>query len=77
MRYVGANRAQWVSSGCKVGGLGGQSGYQVDRKNPPPRGGFLFTIFSDQELCVREFTARCDGRSSSRNLLHMDLDQGT
>ena len=25
----------------------------VDRKNPPPRGGFLFTMFPHQEPCVR------------------------
>ena len=24
-------------------------GHQIDRKNPPPRGGFLFTMFPDQE----------------------------
>jgi len=25
----------------------------IDRKNPPPRGGFLFTMFPHQEPCVR------------------------
>jgi len=29
-------------------------------RNPPPGGGFLFTMFSDQEPCVRDFTTRCD-----------------
>ena len=29
------------------------------------RGGFLFTMFSDQEPCVRDFMTRCDGRISS------------
>jgi len=28
---------------------------------PPPRGGgFLFTMFPEQELCVRDVTMRCD-----------------
>ena len=43
----------------------------------PPREGFLFTMFPDQEPCVRGFTTRCDGRISSWNLLHTALDQGT
>ena len=50
---------------------------QLDRKKTPPRGGFLFTMFPDQEPCVRDFTTRCDRRMSSRNLLHTALDQGT
>jgi len=29
-------------------------------RNPPPRGGFLSTMFPDQEPCVRDFTTRCD-----------------
>ena len=33
--------------------------------NPPPRGGFLFTMFPDQESCLRDFTTRCDRRISS------------
>jgi len=38
----------------------------VDRQKPPtPRGGFLFTMFPDQEPCVRDFTTKCDGRISS------------
>jgi len=41
------------------------------------RGGFLFTLFPDQEPCVRDFTTRCDRRISSWNLLHTALDQGT
>jgi len=32
-----------------------------DRKKPPPRGGVWFTMFPDQEPCVRDFTTRCDG----------------
>ena len=43
----------------------------------PPRGGFLFTMFPDQEPCVRDFATRCDRRISSWNLLHTALDQGT
>jgi len=35
---------------------------KFDRKNPPPPGGFLFTMFPDQEPCVRDFTTRCDRR---------------
>jgi len=27
-------------------------------RNPPPWGGFLFTMFPDQEPCVRDFTTR-------------------
>jgi len=34
-------------------------------RNPPPREGFLFTVFPDQEPCVRDFTTRCDRRISS------------
>jgi len=49
----------------------------IDRKKPPPRGGFLFTMFPDQEPCVRDFTMRCDRRISSWNLLHTALDQET
>jgi len=30
-------------------------------RNPLPQGGFLFTMFPDQEPCVRDFTTRCDG----------------
>ena len=37
----------------------------------------LFTMFPDQEPCVRDFTTRCDGRISSWNVLHTALDQGT
>ena len=48
----------------------------IERK-PPPGGGFLFTMFPDQEPCVRDFTTRCDGRILSWNLLHTALDQGT
>ena len=50
---------------------------QIDRKKPPLPGGFLGTMFADQEPCVRDFTTRCDGRISSWNLLHTALDQGT
>ena len=39
-------------------------------RSPPPRGGFLFIMFPDQEPCVRDCTTRCDGRISSWNLLH-------
>jgi len=46
-------------------------------RNPPPWGGFLFTISPDQEPCVKDFTTRCDGRISSWILLHTALDQGT
>jgi len=46
-------------------------------RTPPPQGGFLFTMFPDQEQCVRDFTTRCDLRISSSNLLHIALDQGT
>jgi len=42
-----------------------------------PRGGFLFTMFPDQEPCVRDFMTRCDRRILSWNLWHMALDQGT
>ena len=38
-------------------------------------GGFV-ECFPNQEPCVRDFTTRCDGRMSSRNLLHTALDQG-
>jgi len=44
-------------------------------RNPPPRGGFLFTMFPDQEPCARDFTTRCDRRISSWNVLHTALDQ--
>ena len=47
------------------------------KRTPPPRGGFLFTMFPDQEPCVRDFTTRCDRRISSWNFLHTALDQGT
>jgi len=47
------------------------------KETPPPGGVFLFTMFPDQEPCVRDFTTRCDGRISSWNLLHTALDQGT
>jgi len=46
-------------------------------RTPPPREGFLFTMFPDQEPCVRDFTTRCDRRISSWNLLHTALHQGT
>ena len=49
----------------------------VDRKKPPPRGGFLLTMFPDQEPCVRDFTTKFDRRISSWNLLHTARDQGT
>ena len=49
----------------------------IDRRKPPPRGGVLFTMFPDQESCLRDFTTRCDRRISSWNLLHTTLDQGT
>jgi len=53
-------------------------GYSIwSKEPPPPRGGFLFTMFPDQEPCVRDFTTRCDGRISLWNLLHTALDQGT
>ena len=45
-------------------------------RTPPPRGGFRFTMFPDQEPCVRDFTTRCDRRISSWNLLPPALDQG-
>ena len=51
--------------------------FTLIERTPPPRGGFLFTMFPDQEPCVRDFTTRCDGRISSWNLLHTALDQGT
>jgi len=51
--------------------------YMLIERNPPPWGGFLLTMFPDQEPCVRDFTTRCDGRISSWNLLHTALDQGT
>ena len=51
--------------------------YTLIERNLPPRGGFLFTMFPDQEPCVRDFTTRCDGRILSSNLLHTALDQGT
>ena len=34
-------------------------------RNPPPGGGFLFTLCPDQKSCVRDLTTRCDGRISS------------
>jgi len=40
-------------------------------RNTPPRGGFLFAMFPDQEPCVRDFTTRCDGRISSWKRLHL------
>jgi len=46
-------------------------------RNPPPGGGFLFTMFPHQEPCVRDFTTKCDRRISSWNLLHTALDEGT
>jgi len=30
----------------------------LTERNPPPGGGFLFTMFPDQEPCVRDFTTR-------------------
>jgi len=44
-----------------------------DRKNPLPRWGFLFTMFPDQEPCVRDFTTRCDRRILSINLYRTPL----
>ena len=32
----------------------------IKRTPPPPRGGFLFTMFPDPEPCVRDFTTRRD-----------------
>jgi len=46
-------------------------------RNPPSQGGFLFTMFSNQEPCVKDFTTRYDGRISSWNLVHTALDQGS
>ena len=42
------------------------------KETPPPLGGFLFTMFPDQEPCVRDCTTRCDRRywaDFSENLL--------
>ena len=41
------------------------AGQELIERTPPPRGVFLFTMFPDQEPCVRDFTTRCDGRISS------------
>jgi len=37
---------------------------ELIKRTPPSRGGFLFTMFPDQEPCVRDFTTRCDSRIS-------------
>jgi len=42
----------------------------MERNSPPGPGGFHFTMFPDQEPCVRDFTTRCDRRILSWNLTH-------
>jgi len=37
----------------------------AESRYPPPRGGFLFTMFPDQEPCVRDSTTRYDRCISS------------
>ena len=39
--------------------------YVLIEKTFLPGGGFLFTMFPDQEPCVRDFTTKCDRRISS------------
>ena len=61
-------REGWDTCLCSFGSIATESIYSIyrtkwaetlkkwrnfDRKNPPPRGGFLFTMFPHQEPCVR------------------------
>ena len=73
------NTRAWLDTRCKVFDTPSKTLRQrhSDRKKPPSPGGFLFIMFLDQELCVRDFTTGCDRRISSWNLLHTALDQGT
>jgi len=46
------------------------------QRNPPPRGGFLFTMFPHQEPCVREPPSKNCARFFEGVLLHTVLGLG-
>jgi len=58
--WEGANMPMWVQ-GVRAKHVAGTFVTSWSKETPPPRGGFLFSMFPDQEPCVRDFTTRCDG----------------
>jgi len=47
------------------------SHHTLIERNHPLRGSFLFTMFPDQEPCVRDFTTRCDRRIHTYTHIHI------